>query len=343
MKRLLSVGVVALALAAPSVPSAAHASPPGHLDLVTTKAPVSPDGTTAGAVTDLVVTFQDTDPDIPGIGLAAGGTVAVTLPSSFLDTGALPFQTFGTPGCAPPLVTGCNSALLLQGWPQSPQPPFPDVGWDPVRHTIVLTAKAAWQPAGPSTPGPKQVHLLLLGFRNPDLPGRYPMRVEITPDPTTGQKLVAQGSVRITPRAKPSIEVTSLVNGTPPPPFPNSIYQTVEPGDELLNYGFYLWGRNGVPLEGAELHMTTTTHGVVVDSDGRRVGNVWIKAPRNAGHYSLEQSGPAVATTAFLTGAPTALLTVRFVPNPAVTGHYAVTISLRGGNRQIMHVDVTAS
>lgn len=151
------------------------------------KAPVTPDGTTVGAVTDIVIGFRPIDPDVPGIGLRAGGTLSVRLPPQLVDTGTLPFADFATPSRAPPLVEGCNTALVLQGWPQSPKPPFPSVSWDPATSTITATMAADWLPDGPDAPGPKQLHLLLLGFRTRTGPGAIPSRSrsDRTP-PTTG-------------------------------------------------------------------------------------------------------------------------------------------------------------
>ncbi|HEX6335960.1 MAG TPA: hypothetical protein VFZ85_03335 [Jiangellaceae bacterium] len=349
MRRSLPVAVAILLLVGATVPAAARAGSGGasqflaehqSLQVSITKAPVAPDGTTAGAVTDLVVTFRDADPTVPGVGIKAGGTVTVTLPPEFVDTGTVPFQRFATPGCSPPLVQACNTALLLQGWPQSPVPPFPTVAWEPASRALTVTATADWFPAGPGAPGPKQLHLLLLGFRNPDRPGHYPIRLEIRPDPSADSTLVGTGSVRIQPRPSPSIEVTSVVNGAPPPPFPNTVYQTVKQGDPLLRYGFYLWGREGEPYGQVQLRMATRRFGAFTDADGRLVGLVWVRAPRGARAFELVADGPAVTRPAFITGIPTAQLTAAFVPDPDITGSYTLTLSLFGGNRQTMHVDV---
>ncbi len=82
-----------------------------YLEVSIRKAPIAPDGTTAKAKTDIVLTFVDIDPTVDGIGLKAGATVEVKLPSEFVNTGG-----------------GTNSIFLLQGWPQSPpalNPPPP--------------------------------------------------------------------------------------------------------------------------------------------------------------------------------------------------------------------------
>lgn len=138
---------------------------------------------------------------------------------------------------------------------------------------------------------------------------------------------------------RPSIEVISTVNGAPPPPFPNSVYQNVVAGDDLLAYGFYLWDRDGQPMTVADIHMLTATRGLVLDASGRPVGTVRIRAPRGATNTQLTTSGPAVTVPAFITGTPTAMLTVRLAPDPAVPGHYDVTVRFLGGNDVTMHVD----
>ncbi len=344
MRRLLAhaVSLSLLALGVPAIgPGHGSAPPARQLQVSVAKAPVAPNGTTTGAVTDLVLTFRDPDPHMAGIGLRAGGTVVVTLPSEFVDTGQAPFQDFGTPGCAPPRVGSCNTALLLQGWPQSPVPPFPSVTWDATARTITARAVKDWLPGGPAAPGPKQIHLLLLGFRNPQRAGSYPLRLEVRPDPAGPERWTGTGRARILGGTRPSIEVVSTVNGAPPPPFPDAIHQTAKPGDPLLRYGFYLWDRDGRPFEGVRLLMRSRRHGVLLDREGHLIGRVRVDAPRRADEVELVSEGPAATVAAFITGIPTALLTARLVTDPDKTGRYTVSVSLFGGNRQSMVVEVT--
>lgn len=312
----------------------------GRLTIKIDKAPVAPDGTTAGAVTDIVISFGDPNPNVGGIGLRAGSTISVQLPPEFVDTGTQPFASFATPGCAPPLVEGCNTALVLQGWPQSPLPPFPTATWEPSTSTITATMAADWLPAGPGAPGPKQLHLLLLGFRNPDRAGRYPVRVEIRPDPNDAQVLRGTGHLRILSKTRPSVELLSTVNGAPPPPFPNSLHQQLESGGQPLRYGWYLWGADGLPLEGATLKMVSAKRGLILDGAGSPVGSVRIRAPRHARGVELVATGPAVATPAFITGVPAALLQADLRVDPSTPGDYRVVVRLWRGAPRTMSVEV---
>ena len=341
---LVALLAVLAAVAGPVEATGAHrgGGHDGRLRIGIDKAPVAPDGTTAGAVTDIVVSFADTDPDVPGIALRAGGTISVHLPPEVVDTGTQPFANFATPGCAPPLVEGCNTALVLQGWPQSPRPPFPMVTWEPSTSTITATMAADWLPAGPGAPGPKQLHLLLLGFRNPDRAGRYPVQVEIRPDPTDTQVLRGTGHLRIRHKSRPSVEVLSTINGAPPPPFPNSVYQQLELGEQPLRYGWYLWDADGLPLEGATLRMINAKRGLILDGAGSPIGSVRIRAPRHARGVELVATGPATATPAFITGVPAALLQADLHVDPSTPGHYRVVVRLWRGARQTMSVEVLA-
>ena len=79
MRRFLAHTVMLslLTLGIPATDPGHVGTPPTrqHLHASVAKAPVTPDGASAGAVTDLVLTFRDPDPREPGIGLRAGGTV----------------------------------------------------------------------------------------------------------------------------------------------------------------------------------------------------------------------------------------------------------------------------
>ena len=188
MQRALVLVLAGLIIGGAWTASNAAPASSSDLDVTIAKAPVAPDGTTAGAVTDFVVTFVDRDPAVDGIGLKVGGTIEVVLPDDFVNTGV-----------------GFNNAVLLQGWPQSPRVPFPyTIGIS--GNTITLTMTSDWMP-GTFGPGPKQVHLILFGFRNPS-PGRYPVEIVVEPVPN-GDLLTGVGSVAILPRARPSVNVVS--------------------------------------------------------------------------------------------------------------------------------------
>jgi hypothetical protein len=322
---------------------AGHASAvaPDSIDVATVKAPVAPDGVTAGAQTDFVISFADLDPGVPGIDLRAGGTVRITLPDAFVNTGdpVLP----SSPACGPPLVVDCSTAVFLQGWPQSPRTDFPNVTWEAATNTFVLTAVNDWLAAPPQAPGVKQVHLIALGFLNPERPGSYPVDVTIQPDPSSPETISGSGRVRILQRNRPSINVLSTVNPGPPPPFPNSIYQTVQRADgaplDLLTYGFYLWGYDREPLVGATIDMNSPRHGLIRGADGHAVGTVSISAPGGARDLALV-SGTSVEVPANITGLPVGLLRAEFSPDPDVAGDYELRFRLFGGNLQRMFVTV---
>ena len=292
------------------------------LDVTVTKAPVAPDGTTAGAATDFVLTFKDIDPTIDGVPMQAGGTVTIVLPNGFSNVG---------PG---------NTVIILQGWPQSPRVPFPYIT-EIVGNTITLTLNDDW-PVGAFGPGPKQVHLGLLDFLNPG-PGRYQISLTIDPDgPGGAYALSGVANVRIIPKARPSANVISLFSGPPgpPPPFFNPLYQTVPKGDLARQVGLYLWDRDSAPFVGVDLAMMNPTHGRLV-KDGHTVGQVRIYAPSRARDFALNTSGPStLIDAAFFTGVPVGFLLVQFQPDPNVTGDYAIEISMNNGNAQTLFVSV---
>ncbi len=291
-----------------------------YLEVSIRKAPVAPDGTTAKAQTDIVLTFVDIDPAVDGIGLMTGATIEVELPDEFVNTGG-----------------GTNSIFLLQGWPQSPPFPFP---WttEVVGNTVTATLTGNYLP-GMFGPGPKQVHLLLLGFKNPK-PGKYEIPIRIQPNPTSSKIMSGIGDVIIIPKPRPSINVVSLFSGGgPPPPFFNPIYQEVILGDAARQVGMYLWDKGNEPFLDVDLRMVNPSHGLLVQN-GSTVGQVRIDAPHGANNYSLTTTGPSVAWTAFITGVPTGLLLVQFTPDPAVAGNYTLSFRLNNGNTQELFVTV---
>ena len=246
------------------------------LDVSTVKAPVAPDGTTAGAVTDFVINFKDLDPSKKGAKLRAGDTVEVILSDAFVSDG---ITAPGPPG---------NFVILLQGWPQSPAFPFP---WATAidGNTITLTLTGDYKP-GDFGPGPKQVHLLLRGFTNPTLPGVYPVELTITKN--SGKKSHSGiGHVRIIPDARPSVNPISLFSGPPgpPPPFFNPLYQTLALGEAARQVGLYLWDSNSVAFTGVDVTATANpTYSQLTDDAFAVVGEVWVTAPDDANTYSLD-------------------------------------------------------
>jgi len=321
MQRFLILSLAGLMLGGAWSASTAAPKSKGDLDITTVKAPVAPDGTTAGAFTDFVIAFVDRDPAVDGIGLKAGGSIEVVLPDGFVNTGS-----------------GTNTVILLQGWPQSPRVPFPYTT-NVSGNTITLTMTSDW-PTGTFGPGPKQVHLVLFGFRNPS-PGRYPVEITIEPEPGA-DLLTGEGSVDIIPKARPSVNIVSLFSGPPgpPPPFFNPIYQTVAQGSDARRVGLYLWAKDSASFVGVDLSMTNRNHGQLVDASGRTVGHAWIDAPRGAKDYELTTEGPSTEVTAFVTGVPVGLLLVKFSPDPDVTGDYVIRLRLNNGNEERLFVTV---
>lgn len=337
--RGLALGAAAaMALTALSFGSGAGAGPigGGELSVTAVRAPVAPDGLTAGAMTDFVVTFRDLDPDVPGIRLLEGGTIRIELPAGFENGGDPVVGTGGLPGCAPPVVSGCSTAVILQGWPQSPVVPFPDVSWEAATNTFVVTSNV--DTATLPTPGPKQVHLIALGFTNPTRPGTY--RIGVTIEPGDGSILSGVGHVRIQTRTTASINPNSQAN--PGPPFPNTLFQQLSPGDTSLNLAFYLWDDDAVPLVGADVDMNSPRSGRIRDGSGKVIGTVRIDAPRDAAQFELVSAGPSTLANAFVTGVPVGRWTAALVTDPQAVGTYHVTARLHGGS-EVRHVITTSN
>ena len=324
--RLLVVMAIVMAVGA-VVPVVAVGAAGGVLDVSVAKAPPAPDGTNAGAVTDLVVTFADPDPAVPGIGIKQGGTIRVALPDGFVNTGLPVVGIGGQPGCAPPVVQGCSTAVVLQGWPQSAL--IPAVSYEAATNTFVLTALADWMPGGIAAPGPKQVHLIAFGFVNPQRPGNHRVDVTIQPEPNDPATTAGTGTVHILANPQATILPNSQAN--PGPPFPNTLYQQVTAGDESLTMRFFMWDRDQAPIVGADIVMNGRV-GDIVDADGRRIGQVRVSPPPGASDYSIITDGPSVQAPAFVSGLPTGALKVRLQTDPTATGDYEVTFRLINGN-----------
>jgi hypothetical protein len=162
-----------------------------------TKAPVAPDGTTAGRPADFVITVADRDPAISGIGIVTGGTIEAVLPSSFVIN-----------------PSTSNGAVPLQGWPQSPPGPPPGgnftVSVNAVTNTITVTMNVDFLPGGIFGPGFKQLHLVLLDSVNPG-PGLYPVKITVDSDGPAGPADAGRLSESITKLLSRSREGTERV------------------------------------------------------------------------------------------------------------------------------------
>jgi hypothetical protein len=320
MRRVLLLSAVSI-VGAITITSAVSADP--ALPISTAKAPIVPDGTTAGADTDFVVTFADVDPDVPGIDIEAGGTISLTLADGFVqDDPASPM-----------------TLVVLQGWPQSPRLPFPDVSYDAATNTLTGLFPVAYKYQSAANPGPKQLHAVLPGFTNPG-PGSYPVELTIKPDPGDPATMTGTGTVKIIPKARPSINAISVINGPPgPPPRPNSIYQTINTGDTPLLWGFYLWDNNSEPFIGVDLQRKNRDHYTMIDIKGHAVGQVRIQAPAGATDYSIDATASVLVNGAVL-GIETGLLEAQFNPDADVPGDYAIRWRLNNGNEQWMFLTV---
>lgn len=320
--RRQSLMLLVIALAMALVAPAADANGGDTLAISVAKAVVAPDGTTAGEITDVVFTFVDPDPAVPGISLKKDATITITFPDDFINTGS-----------------GATQPAILQGWPQSPPAPPPLFPWvATVVDTAVTITLTDDYLVGAAGPGPKQVHLVLNGFRNPG-PGRYDIDVAIKPDPASPEVLEGIGKLRIIPKARRSINIVSVFSGGGPPPFNNPLYQTVVAGQDSLDVGLYLWDKRSSvadgdvnPLLGVDLKMTNAKHGRLVQN-GRTVGHVSIKAPRGADEYELSTDGPSILGMSAVTALPVGILVTRLITDPDVAGDYVVSFRLNGGDR----------
>ena len=312
------------------------------------KAPITPDGNVAGRATDLVIHFDVTpDPAVPGRALKAGRSLRVTLPDGFENTGGRPLLEYASdPRCGPQKLD-CNTAALLQGWPQNPVA-FRKVAlsFDGPR-TLVLTAREDIGPASEHAPGIKGVHLLLSGFRNP-APGLYPVRVEAETGPG-GALERGVGEVEIVAAPRRSINITSVFDQplslpkTTPPTRASTLHQVAAPGSAVpIPWNFLVWDTAGEAMVGATLVPDDArSDRYILRRNGIDVGVATIDAPRAARGQRLIVEQPAAAIKAPISFVPTARLRVQFITGD-LPGDYVVTFALDGGNAVQMRVRVPA-
>ncbi len=289
-------------------------------------APVVPDGDVAGHVTDFVINFDiSMDPEVAGRGLAQGKTIKVTLPDAFVNDESLPLAGVGTHEDCVPGNLRCNTAVLLQGWPQHPVPPPKyELSYEGT-NTIVFTALEDIVSNPPAEPGIKQSHLILNSFTNPG-PGIYQIQVaaETGPGGTVEQGV---GTLEILPDVPPRISIVSAFNeGTP-----NTLYQTAEPGQQTpLPYDLLLWDTGGEPLPDVTISDMIGDRAELVQGD-RIVGEVTVETPADATGHRVFTEEPSSAINAPVTGVPTVRLRAFFETGSA-PGDYTVIFSLAGGN-----------
>ena len=155
------------------------------------------------------------DPVVAGRSLRAGRTIRVRLPRAVERDPAVLFRAlFSDPSCVPSNVQ-CNTAILLQGWPQHPigfpPPNIPNlwtVHFKEDTNSVVVTALQDLLANPRREPGIKQIHMLLTGFTNP-LPGlcRVGVVAETGPD---GEPETGWGRLLVRPRLRPTIAKRKL-------------------------------------------------------------------------------------------------------------------------------------
>ena len=338
LSRQTSVGVVGatiLVISSAFAVAAAEGEESSGIASSVVKAPIVPDGDVAGAPADFVINLDsDMHPAVPGRTLLAGNTIRITLPEAFESAG-LPADV--ATACAA-FAGECNTAVLLQGWPQRPFPPtgeFHTLEMDGT-HTLVFTAV---QDLGPgATPGIKQSHIMGLGFKNPAA-GDYAIEIEAETGPD-GAVETGTAVVTIHPDIRPSINVTSIfAKADEDDPNGNTIYQQAAPGRAApFAWDFLLWDGDGSGIVGAELSQTDDATGVIV-VEGEPIGSFTIEAPAGATGQSVS-GGPSMDFAAPVSGAPTGRLTAQFVAGDT-PGTYVTTFELDGGNSQQMYVEVS--
>lgn len=356
MKPYKLIGCSAVALLA--VFSATPSQSSGFVASVV-KAPIAPDGDVAGARTDIVIYFAvDLDPSRPGEQLRKGDKLIVTLPKAFKLTDGAGFPVrdlLSAKDCVPGMIK-CSTGVLLHGWPQHPVlPSFPPgketqytFSHDPAANTITYTIAKDLQGLNFKGPGIKQAHLLLLGFRNPDKPGGYTIKVSYM-DAKGNEMDSGEAELTIRPNIAPSINITSVFVPNDKkggkPPNPNTIYQRTTVGSAApMPWDFLVWDTDGKPFVGLTLAQENDAGGKILQN-GATVGRFTIKAPKKATGQKVS-GGPSVAlpTTpvigkTFGKPIPVGRLTARFTAG-SKPGRYSTTFTLDGGTSATMVVDV---
>lgn len=350
MKCISRFRVLALACLGSMGPAYTMPAFAGNIVQTVVTAPVTYNGTVAGSPTEFVITLdRSLDPAVAGRSLMAGRSIRVTLPDAFTEVEALPVAApFAVPECRTfPAVDEaplqCNTAFLLQGWPQQPiaPPPVLHEKYTVTREgvtTLVVTAKEDIVAAPPDNPGIKQIHLALKGVVNP-AEGDYRVAVAAETGPD-GAVESGSGTLHIAASPTPAIALTSAFN--PPPPFANTLYQRARPGGRTpLPYDLLLWDRDGEPLVGVELARPGGRAGelALLKRGEDTIGRIAVKAPSGATGQDIVVGTASTAVRAPVTGVPSARLTVGFEAGSR-PGPYEVEFSLDGGNTVTTYVMV---
>ncbi len=338
MRKLFLFVVSLLTLVAMAVPVGAVPAGSGIVASVT-KAPIDPAGDVAGERTDFVINLDTSlDPAIDGRALLAGRTIKITLPDDFEYLGGGVTNPGPPPGC-PPNAGTCGTGVLLQGWPQNPIPPSPANYTLHLEgtHIVVYTATRDLVPGDPTLNGPgiKQMHLILTNFVNPHA-GRYEFLVEAETGPG-GALETGVGVVRVRPKPRASINVTSVFAG--PPPFANTIYQSAGTDSPApLEWNFLVWDRKGDPAVGVTVHQVNDDK-AQLKRNGRVIGTIKIDAPPGASGQAVT-GGPSIEVIAPVKGLPTGRLAVQFTTGDT-PGLYTTTLRMNNGTSATMYVTAT--
>jgi hypothetical protein len=323
------------------VPAGAGRSEGSGIVASVAKAPIDPAGDVAGERTDFVLNLDTSlDPTVDGRALLAGKTIKVTLPDDFEYMGG-PVTNPGPPPLAcPATAETCGTGVLLQGWPQNPIPPSPANYTLSLEgtHTIVFTATRDLVPGDASLNGPgiKQMHLILTNFVNPN-PGRYEFLVEAETGPGSTLE-TGVGVVHVRPKARASINVTSVFAGASP--FANTIYQTAATASVTpLAWDFLVWDRLGEPALDVTIHQVNA-HKAQLKQGSSVIGTISMRTPRGATGQEISGGPSILIPAAPVKNLPAGRLTVQFKTGDTA-GLYTTTLSMNNGTSVTMYVTAT--
>jgi hypothetical protein len=142
------------------------------------------------------------------------------------------------------------------------------------------------------------------------------------------------GVVHVWPKARASINVTSVFAG--PPPFANTIYQSTSTNSVTpFDWSFLMWDRLGDPAVGVTVHQVNPGKAHLKQGNNV-VGHISIKAPLGARGQEIS-GGPSVLINGPVKGLPTGRLTAQFRTGDTA-GLYTVTLRMNNGNQITMYV-----
>ncbi|MEN7341964.1 MAG: hypothetical protein AAAFM81_03445 [Pseudomonadota bacterium] len=334
-------------------------------------APIVANGDVAGAPTDLLITLDGSlDPNVTGRSLSAGKTISVLLPAEFDLSNINPNYPlrdvpFPFPPAPPlperPCIPGnlqCTTAVLLRGWPQDPL--FPPIlnatlSIDEQRNALVFTAVHDIN----TTPGLKQIHLILNGVSNPPA-GRYRLKIEAETGPA-GAMETGEGLITIRHAPAASINATSVFvpalagrlpggvacgPGSSPPLPDNPIYQNTG----LLEAAPFVWSNlvwaaDAEPMDDLELLPLSSNIYFLLRSNRagpwwrRFAGTVYVESPPGARHQRIEQvdcpqrlpATPVIGATPGIGPQEVGRLDLQFYGGDKA-GVYRTTLTIKGGN-----------